>query len=901
MTISHEGNNLVFLLSLPRSGSTLLSLLLSNHSALLCPPEPWFLLKLACVIEPGNVDSVFYDKFATIGTQAFLKDDIFIEAARAFASVTYNKHLRMANKAIFVDKTPRYYHYLKFIDQLFPKARKIWLKRNPLDVALSYKKTWQYVPEMITRQVFRPASLDFVEGLFNLTSYFSESSADKLVVEYEALVESPREILTDICHFLEVEFEDSMLRYHQNEDLLAQHRATSVGDKNVLAYSEIHTHSVGKWVNEFSLTEINEIVKLLGFEIFRSMGYQKIISTLETLGIDKPSEGEAARLRNHISITKTDTIAELQRQLQASEVNQTKTYKEMDLLQREIQAMQEQLQISFQQLQAAQQQLQETRQQLHLREIDRTANLEKIHYLEQQIAALSTTEAAVGKIIGVISHKLGIYNFLRRHEDFWRRIYYFLRDHFGSSKAFEAAAASNKDSLKANSNGSPAGSSQLIDPDLTNAPVSSKIVDSYSQAERVNLVENIGLDCRHVLCLSSSSRNIEILQALSKSGAVEVTCLDCGQTKDELGLYGFNCVETGLAQWLMMAGKTTLAKYDCLLLDAQIDNSTLLLLKGRLGPQTRILLSDILPATHPLKATWGTAQPLGDQLEIYLAPPAAWLEPIRLEAVTYRSTDWPWKPPDIEFPPALPSGRPWPKITIVTVSFNQGIYLEETIRSVLLQGYPNLEYIVIDGGSTDYTPVVLERYRAELAYCISEPDKGQANALNKGFAQATGDILAWLNSDDRYLPATLFRVALAFDTYETDIIAGGCGLVRDNQLSPWHIHHTTLPVGQVVSLPLNQLLDVDGLWLKGNFFYQPEIFWTRRIWERSGARLDEALFYGMDYELWLRYAQQGAKIVHIPDTLALFRMHDHQKTSGDVPYAPELRQISTTFRKNYDV
>jgi len=235
----------------------------------------------------------------------------------------------------------------------------------------------------------------------------------------------------------------------------------------------------------------------------------------------------------------------------------------------------------------------------------------------------------------------------------------------------------------------------------------------------------------------------------------------------------------------------------------------------------------------------------------------------------------------------------------VTVTLNQGPYLEETIRSVLMQGYPNLEYIVIDGGSSDNTSEILARYSDQLTHCISEKDKGQSDALNKGFRLATGDILAWLNSDDCYLPGTLGRVALTLDSYDTDMVAGGCALRHGTDPIPFKVHHTTLPIGQIVPLPLDKLLDLDGSWQKGDFFFQPEVFWSRTIWEKSGGHINEALYYSMDYEFWIRLAQCGARITHIPEALTLFRIHENQKTSGeDLPFLPELRKLNAELKRS---
>ncbi len=141
-----------------------------------------------------------------------------------------------------------------------------------------------------------------------------------------------------------------------------------------------------------------------------------------------------------------------------------------------------------------------------------------------------------------------------------------------------------------------------------------------------------------------------------------------------------------------------------------------------------------------------------------------------------------------------------------------------------MQGYPNLEYLVLDGLSTDKTPSILSRYRKDLDDCVNEKDEGQSDALDKCFSRATGDILAWLSSDDRYPPGTLMRVALAFDAYNADIVAGGCALVQDKNPKVVEISHSSMPLGQIVPLPLNRLLDIDGCWLKGDCFWHPEVW-----------------------------------------------------------------------------
>jgi glycosyltransferase involved in cell wall biosynthesis len=252
---------------------------------------------------------------------------------------------------------------------------------------------------------------------------------------------------------------------------------------------------------------------------------------------------------------------------------------------------------------------------------------------------------------------------------------------------------------------------------------------------------------------------------------------------------------------------------------------------------------------------------------------------------------WPYIDLDpIELPNTLPSGDPWPRISIVTPSFNQGRYLEQTILSVLNQHYPNVEHIIIDGGSSDDTLRIIDHYRDRLAFAVSEPDNGQSHAINKGMARATGNILTWLNSDDMLAPGALAAVALAFYTSGAEMIAGVCQLFSDGKLVAQHL--TSCEDGP---LPLNDLLDLDGGWNAGQFFYQPEVMFKRSLWERAGACVDEQLFYSMDYELWIRFAEAQAQLHVIGRPIVWFRIHEDQKTNDPSKFKAELVQ----FRDSY--
>jgi len=240
--------------------------------------------------------------------------------------------------------------------------------------------------------------------------------------------------------------------------------------------------------------------------------------------------------------------------------------------------------------------------------------------------------------------------------------------------------------------------------------------------------------------------------------------------------------------------------------------------------------------------------------------------------------------------------RRWPRISVVTISYNQVPFLEATLHSVLDQAYPNLEYIVIDGGSTDASREILERHRKDLAALIIEPDKGQSDALRKGFSLATGDILTWLCSDDLLEPGALTRVADAFERYGTDLVAGGCRLI-DAGGEHIYLHHNGLPFDQPVPLSFGDLVGYLGVWKLALYFFQPEVFFSRNIWEASGAFIKPHLHFAMDYDLFLRFAMAGARIVHIPHTLAASRVHRAQKTRhDDMQYLPTVRLILREYR-----
>lgn len=204
---------------------------------------------------------------------------------------------------------------------------------------------------------------------------------------------------------------------------------------------------------------------------------------------------------------------------------------------------------------------------------------------------------------------------------------------------------------------------------------------------------------------------------------------------------------------------------------------------------------------------------------------------------------WPWTE-EVTRPASLSDRQDWPRISVITPSLNQGEFLERTIRSVLLQRYPNLEYIVIDGGSTDGSAAIIERYAPSLAYYISEPDHGYIHAINKGLHRATGEILCWLSSDDFYLPGTLHSVAatLAADSGRAAVVGHVMKVYADRR-PPEKI------IGQYSSL--QRLLK---FW-RGYQMHQPSIFWRREVFESIGY-LNEDRDLIADFDYWVRIGRQ---------------------------------------------
>ncbi len=216
-------------------------------------------------------------------------------------------------------------------------------------------------------------------------------------------------------------------------------------------------------------------------------------------------------------------------------------------------------------------------------------------------------------------------------------------------------------------------------------------------------------------------------------------------------------------------------------------------------------------------------------------------------------------------------------ISIVTPSFNQADYLEQTIQSVLSQEYPHLEYLIVDGGSSDGTVEIIQKYDARLAWWVSEPDKGQTDAINKGFDRAQGDILAWINSDDTYEPGA-FAAAVKYlrDHPAVGMVYGDCNYINES--------------GDVIGRFNAAQTDYPRLRRGYTHIPQQTMFFRAELWKQTGP-LDPSFYFAMDYDLWTRIAAR-TEIKYLPQTWANFRLHTSGKTIlADGRCWPEMMRV----------
>lgn len=218
-----------------------------------------------------------------------------------------------------------------------------------------------------------------------------------------------------------------------------------------------------------------------------------------------------------------------------------------------------------------------------------------------------------------------------------------------------------------------------------------------------------------------------------------------------------------------------------------------------------------------------------------------------------------------------------PLVTVITPSFNQARFLEMTIQSVLSQDYPRIEYMIVDGGSQDGSGAIIKKYESKLAWWVSEKDKGQTEAINKGFARAKGEVLAWINSDDTYEPGAVSAAVTYLQAHpEVGMVYGDCNFIDEEGRV----------VGKFGSAQTSYRL------LRQGYAHIPQqtMFFRADLWRQVGP-LDPSFYFAMDYDLWTRLAAR-TEIKYVPQTWANFRLHTSGKTmAADERCWPEMIRV----------
>lgn len=303
--IGHKGENLVFLLCVPRSGSSLSTVMLQNHSEVFATQEMWFLMSLYDLqfsqSRPYGGREIVQQFFKGV-----LPGEMFENACRAFALEVYNGLLQSSGGKMVVDKSPRYYYLLEFLDRLFPQSHRIWLVRNPLAIVSSYKKVYSHrgasfnLMEDLLNPEFSIKMADITVGLFRYYHYFSAHHPLAYKLSYEQLVMDPKGQMERLCEFLGISYEEGIERYgsFMNSPKSDMFFSMGAGDPYLGQHQEAHHDSLHSWKDILTKEEVELYCRTLGARIFHDLGYSDVLAEAEAMtGVTFPQEPNAELLQ----------------------------------------------------------------------------------------------------------------------------------------------------------------------------------------------------------------------------------------------------------------------------------------------------------------------------------------------------------------------------------------------------------------------------------------------------------------------------------------------------------------------------------------------------------------------------------------------------------------------------
>ncbi len=864
------GSNLIFIISQPRAGSTLLQRILGGHPDIHTTAEPWIMLHQLYALKDSGYSAEYNAEWAKWALEDFSRtlDDgekTLIRAIRRMSLYLYESSLSGSGKNFFLDKTPRYYFIIPELHRVFPEAKYIFLLRNPLAVLSSILDGW-------VRKDWQKLSLyknDLLKAPQLLADGIESMDGKAIVVNYEDMVKKPEKEMRLLCNKLRLDFYHPMINYGQTPKPKGR-----MGDTiNIDKHKDPVAYYADKWINKLATSPERQVAReylsFLGPHLLSRLGYtfdelqENLLSkeiqqgpvdshfindVFSIIGFNDPQDNADSPLLNRNTTNLLKCMGDSRKQ--APLPDGKKEYSAFPNLIGGFSNFTYSRKSHFKLFKGYDFELYKKTIDPDSCDLKRYQDLLVCLFLKRVIPKGA-------RICEVGGGKSRILKHFKNDYECW-----------------------NLDRLEGERN------SDYVSEGLGNGPVSfdssgfrwvkdyigyfnKKLPSNYFDfVFSISALEHVPDDQEKYLNDIKDDIN-----RILKPGGYSLHCFDVVIKPDriwanKLLLFLFRNQKT-VNPFIALGGLENDPDLYIMTEDGYQKNwqaST----KQSYGDFGKPLSYNIL-WQKPLAAegtdTAADIREIKSQSDIGLC---YLRRQEKIDRLVKKSSKEFLKKGDL------------PKISIVTPSFNQAEYLEECIDSILSQNYPNLEYIIMDGGSNDGSAEIIKKYEDRLTYWQSTPDQGQYWAINEGFKKSSGEILHWLNSDDKHHPRSLFYVAYIFNTFRNVQWIMGRPTVWDKK-------------GTLVSV-----LDPLPQWSREKYLsrhygpphiQQESVFWRRSLWEKAGSYIDTTLRYAGDLELWSRFFR-SSDLYTVDVLLGGFRTHSDQKTAKMMKeYDREANQI----------
>ena len=795
---THESHDhLVFLISLPRAGSTLLQRILGGHRQIFSAGETWLMLHPLFALKQDRLRADFESQYAATALRDFLalfpeKDQLYFKAVRHYGLTFYNRALQASGRKLFLDKTPRYYMILPELMRVFPDARYVFLMRNPLAILSSMLQTWfGNNPQALRKNKNYD---DLVQAPKLILQAIDALQQRASIVHYEQLVQRPQETIKTLCRQLHLSYQPDMLIYGDKPSFQGR-----LGDPvGVQKHDRPVPSNLDKWIGnltdktrrEFAMRVMAEI----GEDTIMAMGYDAA-QLARVIGSDR-SASPTGTVKKHDLVTDAPVPSS----------KDTATCNPIVICQ--------------------------------MGKVGSTSimnSLSRYNVPNQQIHFLAPQSIAKAEAYYQSLAECAVPDHLRRSRIVHNRM----------------IRAPQRTPWKIIS---------LVRDPVARAISSVLQNQSYlfPNLEKLNDADKIDHIKRHLLGEFARFDSNEDYACTWFDKEIKSTIgFDIfAQPFDQHN--GFQIYHHDAFDILIMRTEN-LSECAPIAFQKFIGIDNFKLSNANIGDKKnyRLIRRRLLECLEiPEKAL---ERIYGSRLVRHFYTPA--------EIDTFKRR---WQSKSSKNTKRIRTNargvsRNYPKISIVTPSLNQAQYLEKCISSILNQKYPNLEYIIMDGGSSDGSIDIIKKYAKYLHYWQSKPDGGHYGAVNEGFSKTTGEIMAWLNSDDMLHPDALFKLAHLFETYPKVEWILGRSTIWDAQ---GRIVNTEEPLKR---WKRENLLNGDFKWIQ-----QESSFWKRSLWDRAGSKIDETYELAGDLELWCRFFRY-APVYRTDAMLGGYRYHGDQR------------------------